>query len=460
MSKKLISLVISLTFIITIGFKEMVYADTYVSGTVTASLNIRSGPSTSYAILGGFSKGSTIKIVEKNGDWLKVQYKTSYGYVSGKYVTSIYDDVIDEGAVINCTYLNVRSGPSSSYSSRGVIAKGQKVYIMGKESNWYEILYNGSTGYVSKTYISTTNTGNGSNNNGNSSSGGNSNNGSSNNGNSNNSGNSNGSNNSNNNEKPSESKKTGTVTADALNVRQQPTTSSAKLGLLYKNETVQIVDDTGSWYKILYKNNYAFVSKNYVVLGGTQSGTTQTVTNLNNFLFVGDSFTSRLKMTIQKYTTGSYVNAKGGAFPSHWLQNFNQMPDNSNVKGVVLLIGINGISRESNYTDTKKLIDLLSSKYVGKTIYVQKVFPVGKGYNGYSDTAVANYNKNRIDKFNASIKAHCDTKSNVKFIDTTSGFVDANGFLINCETDGLHILDSKNKMFFDNIQTAVISASK
>ena len=162
MSKKLISLVISLTFIITIGFKEMVYADTYVSGTVTASLNIRSGPSTSYAILGGFSKGSTIKIVEKNGDWLKVQYKTSYGYVSGKYVTSIYDDVIDEGAVINCTYLNVRSGPSSSYSSRGVISKGQKVYIMGKESNWYEILYNGSAGYVSKTYISTTSTGNGS----------------------------------------------------------------------------------------------------------------------------------------------------------------------------------------------------------------------------------------------------------------------------------------------------------
>ena len=43
---------------------------------------------------------------------------------------------------------------------------------------------------------------------------------------------------------------------------------------------------------------------------------------------------------------------------------------------------------------------------------------------------------------------------------TISGFVDANGFLINCETDGLHILDSKNKMFFDNIQTAVISASK
>ncbi len=65
MSKKLISLVISLTFIITIGFKEMVYADTYVSGTVTASLNIRSGPSTSYAILGGFFKGKYYKDCRK-----------------------------------------------------------------------------------------------------------------------------------------------------------------------------------------------------------------------------------------------------------------------------------------------------------------------------------------------------------------------------------------------------------
>ena len=92
-----------------------------------------------------------------------------------------------------------------------------------------------------------------------------------------------------------------------------------------------------------------------------------------------------------------------------------------------------------------------------KTIYVQRVFPVGKGYAGYNNTQVANYNKNRINPFNASIKAYCNTKSNVKFIDTTSGFVDANGFLINCETDGLHILDSYSTKFYNNIQTAVIN---
>lgn len=435
MRKKLISIVISLAFLITIGFKEMIYADTYVNGTVTTSLNIRKGPSTNYAIIGGFYKGNIVKIVDKQGDWLKIIYKSSYAYVSGQYVTSIYSQVTNEGVVSNCTYLNVRSGADKTYSSKGALSKGNKVYIIGSESNWYKIIYNGGEGYVSKTYVTI------SNNNANSSNGNSSNN--SNNGNSNSN---------------ISIKKTGTVTVTALNIRQQPTTNSASLGLLYKNNKVEIVDDTGEWYKILYKNNYAFVSKNYVVINGTQNGTTQTVTNLNNFLFVGDSFTSRLRTTIQRETTGSYVNAKGGAYPSYWIDNFYQMPDSSKVKGVVLLIGINGISRESNYTDTKKLIDLLSNKYSGKTIYVQKVFPVGKGYWGYSDTAIANYNKNRIDTFNAKIKAYCNTKSNVKFIDTTSGFVAANGFLINCEQDGLHILDSYNTKFFNNIETAVINA--
>ena len=89
---------------------------------------------------------------------------------------------------------------------------------------------------------------------------------------------------------------------------------------------------------IFKKNDYAFVSKNYIILGGTQTGGTQTVTNLNNFLFIGDSFTSRIKNTIQSKAKDSYVRAKGGAFPSYWLDNFSQMPDSNNVKGVDLLI--------------------------------------------------------------------------------------------------------------------------
>ena len=63
MKEKLISLIMSLGLIVTVGFKDFSYADTTVSGTVTATaLNVRSGPSTSYSVIGQLSKGSSVKI--------------------------------------------------------------------------------------------------------------------------------------------------------------------------------------------------------------------------------------------------------------------------------------------------------------------------------------------------------------------------------------------------------------
>ena len=90
-------------------------------------------------------------------------------------------------------------------------------------------------------------------------------------------------------------------------------------------------------------------------------------------------------------------------------------------------------------------------------IFVQRVFPVGKGFWGYSDEQIVNYNK-KIDSFNSNIKSYCQTKSNVKFIDTTSGFVASNGYLINCENDGLHIAWDFNSKYFNNIKQAIIEA--
>lgn len=43
----------------------------------------------------------------------------------------------------------------------------------------------------------------------------------------------------------------GVVNVAALNLREKPTTSSRKLGTLYKNETITILSDEGNgWYKI------------------------------------------------------------------------------------------------------------------------------------------------------------------------------------------------------------------
>ena len=178
--------------------------------------------------------------------------------------------------------------------------------------------------------------------------------------------------------------------------------------------------------------------------------------NLNNFLFIGDSFTYLMKDTIASKNDNVYIHAKSGSMPGYWIDKVSSMPSNSNVDGVVLLIGVNGAGYESNKTDVKTLINKLSAKYPNKTIYVQKVFPVGRAF-----TSANPYNFNqKIASLNSVIKSHCSTVSNAKFIDTTSGFVDSNGYLIHHNGDGLHIASSYNNQFYNNIFNAVKAAEK
>ncbi|MGM9535317.1 MAG: SH3 domain-containing protein [Intestinibacter sp.] len=448
MKEKVISLMMSVALVVTVGFKVVSYADSSSVGTVEVSaLNVRSGPGNSYPVIWTVRKGDTLEVVGKEGSWLKINFNKSYAYVCSKYVSSIYSNTVTEGVVTNCSFLNVRSGPGKGYALVGCIAGGQSVQIVDYVDGWYKIIYDGSYVYVSASYI-TAGSGGGSNLGGNSNGG-------------NGSENDNSSNDSNSNN--TISTKTGYIAnCSFLNVRAQADSTSRVIDVLAKGDKVQIVDEAGPWYKILYKNEYAFVSKSYVVLngsqtGGSESGGSQTVLNLNNFLFVGDSFTKRISTTIQNNTKNSYVRAVSGYYPSDWIANFDQMPSDSNIKGISLLIGANGVTRESNVTDTKQLIDLLEKKYPGKMIFVQRVFPVGKGFYGYSDQQIVNYNK-KIDSFNSKIKSYCQTKSNVKFIDTTSGFVASNGYLINCESDGLHIAWDFNNKFFNNIKQAIIEA--
>ncbi|MCC3863883.1 hypothetical protein K0040_06095 [Terrisporobacter petrolearius] len=109
----------------------------------------------------------------------------------------------------------------------------------------------------------------------------------------------------------------------------------------------------------------------------------------------------------------------------------------------------------TNIVDTKALINQLVAKYPDKTIYVQKVFPVGKNFTENSPTS---HNK-AINEYNKQLKDFCSTKSNVKLINATKGFVDSKGYLIST-SDGLHIDSSKEVKFYNNIFSAIKSAEK
>ena len=174
--------------------------------------------------------------------------------------------------------------------------------------------------------------------------------------------------------------------------------------------------------------------------------------NLNNFLFIGDSFTYLMKDTIASKNDNVYIHAKSGSRPSYWLDKVSDMPDESDIEGIVLLIGVNGASTDENKEDVVKLMDLISEKYPNTNVYVQKIFPVGPDFH------VSNFN-DKIEVLNGIIENHVKTLKNFTFINTTIGFVDENGNLKHTY-DELHIDEDYNPMFYDNILKAVQNAEQ
>ena len=124
-----------------------------VTGTVTAtSLNVRSGASTSYSVVGKLSKGEKVEILSSNNGWYKIEYDNNQtGWSCDNYITKNTST-----GTVTATSLNVRSGASTSYSIVGKLNKGEKVEILSSNNGWHKIQYSqDNTGWVCDDYVST-----------------------------------------------------------------------------------------------------------------------------------------------------------------------------------------------------------------------------------------------------------------------------------------------------------------
>ena len=119
---------------------------------VTAStLNVRTGPSTSYSKASyQFYSGDMVEVESIADGWAKL---TDGYYVCAQYLAEV--TLSEDGSAttmyVTCRTLNVRTGPSTSYSKVGTLSRGTSVEVVGTYGNWAK-LSNGY--YVSLSYLS------------------------------------------------------------------------------------------------------------------------------------------------------------------------------------------------------------------------------------------------------------------------------------------------------------------
>ena len=220
-----------------------------------STLRIRQSASTSSAILGSLREGETFDIIAKSGQWYNIKTAGIIGFVHGDYVQVIENNssntptnpspgvTVTKGQVygVEGSNLRVRTAPSLSASTFGYLLNGEVVEIIGESGNWYAIKYKGETGYCSKDYVKKISNSTSDNN-------------------------SNGSTNTTPSTPNTQTTFKGEViNADAgLRVRAGASTSSSILGHIYTGTKVDVIGESGSWYKINYNGKEAYASKDYI----------------------------------------------------------------------------------------------------------------------------------------------------------------------------------------------------
>ena len=135
--------------------------------TPSAGLNLRKGPSTSYAVIKTLSKGTEVTVVSSSNGWSKVNVGGVSGYVSSDYLSSTKPSTGSSSSnestsnststMYTTDRLNLRKGAGTSYSVITTLDKGVAVTVHSSSNGWSKVSVNGMSGYVSSNYLSSTN---------------------------------------------------------------------------------------------------------------------------------------------------------------------------------------------------------------------------------------------------------------------------------------------------------------
>lgn len=113
-------------------------------------LNVRKAPTTSSEVVTKVKNGDTLEVIENSAGWYKVKL------VNGQsaFVKEEYLNLTEIQGTIKATNLNLRTYPHLTTSKvMRTIPMNAKVKILYQVDDFYKIVYNGTIGFASASYI-------------------------------------------------------------------------------------------------------------------------------------------------------------------------------------------------------------------------------------------------------------------------------------------------------------------
>lgn len=233
----------------------------------TNVLRVRTQPNTSSAIMGRVYEGEVLQVIGEENSWLKVNHNGKIGYVSSEFISK--NGVLaktnigkSRSKIVTANVLRVRTQPNTSSAIMGRVYEGKVLQVIGEDNGWLKINHNGKVGYVSSQFVKDIGSNGGDNNNG----------------------------------KFQVASGDYKVNVSSLRVRTGPSTSHTILGSMYKGQVVRVTGEVQNWFKINYKGQDAYISKDYISKSGSNANEQQNnVTVQADGIYIVDATSLRVR---------------------------------------------------------------------------------------------------------------------------------------------------------------------
>ena len=207
-------------------------------GVTTGNVRLRRGSGTSHPSLGTIPRGTMLIVLEKaTSSWYRVRRADTgkEGYASASYVSIVCKCASGSGitaptgtpASVKGSGVNLRSGPSTDYSSLGKLSSGTALTVLSQNNGWYRVYVrtSGTYGYIYQQYVRFAAI-------------------------------------------PDELAVSGWVSGSGVNLRTGPSTTYQSLAKLAKNTALTVLETAGDWYRVRIKSSgkEGYIYQKYVTV--------------------------------------------------------------------------------------------------------------------------------------------------------------------------------------------------
>lgn len=116
-------------------------------------VNVRSGPGFSYDVIASLAKDTGVSVVQTKSGWSQIQWQQVNGWVSDIYLNVAQETALQTTLQVKTELAYLRSGAGTTYPKVGEVKKGDILFLVKNEGDWYQVKAPQGLAYINASLV-------------------------------------------------------------------------------------------------------------------------------------------------------------------------------------------------------------------------------------------------------------------------------------------------------------------